>query len=81
MAVYNAGMRFTNLVANWHGSTHDSAVFNANALQQQMETRKKGGWLLGERGYALQLYLMTHLNADKVKTLGTSEATQKHKML
>ena len=78
MAVYNAGMRFTNLVANWHGSTHDSAVFNTNALQQHMETRKKGGWLLGESGYVLRLYLMTHLNADKVKTLGKEKYQRRH---
>ena len=70
MAVCNADMRFTNLVAEWHGSAHDSAVFNASALQQHMETREKGGWLLGDRGYALQPYLMTPLNPEKVNTPG-----------
>ena len=31
MAVCDAQMRFTNLVAKWHGSVHDSAIFNGSA--------------------------------------------------
>ena len=78
MAVCNAEMRFTNLVAKWHGSAHDSAVFNASALQLHMETREKGGWLLGDRGYALQPYLMTPLNPEKVSTPGEQNYQRSH---
>ena len=64
----DAPMRFTNFVAKWHGSVHDSAIFNRGALQIHMQTKQQEGWLLGDRGYALQCYLMTHLNPDKVSS-------------
>ena len=60
MAVCNAHLRFTNVVSKWHGSTHDSAVFNSSVLKCHLETGgARDGWLLGDRGYALQPYLMT----------------------
>ncbi|XP_068726345.1 putative nuclease HARBI1 [Montipora capricornis] len=68
MAVCDAEMRFTNIVAKWHGSVHDSAIFNGSALQTHMETKQQEGCLLGDRGYALQSYLMTPLNPDKVSS-------------
>ena len=78
MAVCNADMRFTNLVTKWHGSAHGSVVFNASALQLHMETREKGGWLLGDRGYALQPYLITTLNPEKVNTPGEQNYQRRH---
>ena len=54
MATCNARLLFTNVVAKWHGSTHDSAVFNASMLNIQLESGGGGeGGLLGDRGYAL----------------------------
>ena len=78
MAVCNADMKFTNLVAKWHGAVHDSAVFNASSLQQHMQSRKREGWLLGDRGYALQPYLMTPLNPEKVSTPGEDNYQRSH---
>ena len=57
MAVCEAQMRFTNLVAKWHGSVHDSTIFNGSALQIHMQihmqTKQQKGWLLGDTGYVL----------------------------
>ena len=59
MAVCDAQMRFTNLVAKWHGSVHDSAIFNGSALQIHMQTKQQERWFLGDRDYGLQCHLMT----------------------
>ncbi|XP_068734006.1 putative nuclease HARBI1 [Montipora capricornis] len=78
MAVCDAEMRFTNIVAKWHGSVHDSAIFNGSALQIHMETKQQEGWLLGDRGYALQSYLMTPLNPDKVSSAAEETYQRSH---
>ena len=38
MATCNARLLFTNVVAKWHGLTHDSAVFNASMLNIHLES-------------------------------------------
>jgi len=38
MATCNARLLFTNVVAKWHGSTHDSAVFYASMLNILLES-------------------------------------------
>ncbi|KAK3748964.1 hypothetical protein QZH41_006850 [Actinostola sp. cb2023] len=69
MAVCNADLVFTNVLAKWHGSTHDSAVFNTSELQYHLENGGgRDGWLLGDRGYALQPYLMTPFRPANVVT-------------
>ena len=78
MAVCDAQMRFTNLVAKWHGSVHDSAIFNGSALQIHMQTKQQEGWLLGDRGYALQCHLMTPLNPDKVSSPAEEKYQRSH---
>lgn len=75
MATCNARLLFTNVVAKWHGSTHDSAVFNASMLNIHLESGSGGeGWLLGDRGYALTPTMMTPFHPDKM----TSNAERKY---
>ena len=79
MAVCNAQLSFTNFVCRWHGSVHDSAVFNASHLQVHMEGGGgKNGWLLGDRGYGIQPYLMTPLRPDHVTTVSQTRYQKAH---
>ena len=53
---------FTNVVACWPGSTHDSHVFHTSSLYTYLETNNHSlddGILLGDLGYACTPYLMT----------------------
>ncbi|XP_041349161.1 uncharacterized protein LOC121368490 [Gigantopelta aegis] len=54
--------RFTNIVAKWPGSTHDSHVFRTSAICTHLETRAfnlDDGIILGDSGYACSPFLMT----------------------
>ena len=44
--VCNAEMKFTNVVAQHPGSTHDAFIFNTSELRQELE-EGADGWLLG----------------------------------
>ena len=46
MATCNARLLFTNVVAKWHGLTHDSAVFNAmrQAMRQPEKNPETFAW-------------------------------------
>lgn len=69
MAVCNAQLSFTNFVCRWHGSVHDSAIFNTGMLRVHLEDGGGGnGWLLGDRGYGIQPYLLTPFRPDDVST-------------
>lgn len=61
--VCDAELRFTNIVAKYPGSSHDSFIWKNSSvclyLQQMTVT---GGWLLGDSGYPLSDCLMTPLN-------------------
>ncbi|XP_052237734.1 putative nuclease HARBI1 [Dreissena polymorpha] len=57
-AVVDANMRFTNIVAKWPGSTHDSVIFDNCSLKDWLVDGSKG-WLLGDSGYGLKPYLLT----------------------
>ena len=53
---------FTNIVARWPGSTHDSHVFHTSSLCTYLETNNHSlddGILLGDSGYTCTPYLMT----------------------
>lgn len=79
MAVCDANLAFTNVVAKWHGAAHDSAVFNSSMLQIHLESGGGGeGWLLGDRGYALTPYVMTPFRPDKVATNGEKNYQKSH---
>lgn len=54
--------RFTNIVARWPGSTHDSHVFRMSGIRQTIEEKFHSindGVVLGDSGYACKPYLMT----------------------
>ena len=69
MAVCNAHLSFSNLVCRWHGSVHDSAIFNTSMLHAHLEGEgEENGWLLGDRGYGIQPYLLTPFRPDSVST-------------
>ncbi|CAG2243342.1 HARBI1 [Mytilus edulis] len=60
-AVCDAKGKFTNINANWPGSSHDSHIFRTSQVCTYME--ENGGWangvLLGDSGYPCRPFLMT----------------------
>ena len=53
---------FTNVVARWPGSTHDSFIFRDSRIGQQLNIQHQSledGLLLGDSGYPCKPYLMT----------------------
>ncbi|XP_052268053.1 putative nuclease HARBI1 isoform X1 [Dreissena polymorpha] len=57
-AVVDHEMRFTDVVAQWPGSVHDSTIMENCALKQWLTTTNNN-WLLGDSGYGLKPYLLT----------------------
>ncbi|XP_013381198.1 putative nuclease HARBI1 [Lingula anatina] len=53
--------KFTNIVAKWLGSVHDSHVFNTSSLGRELARHNTSelGTLLGDSGYACKPYLLT----------------------
>uniref|UniRef100_A0A8W8NWR8 DDE Tnp4 domain-containing protein n=1 Tax=Magallana gigas TaxID=29159 RepID=A0A8W8NWR8_MAGGI len=60
---YFATGRFTNRVAKWPGSNHDSFIFRGSNVGTDLEVHHRGidvdGVLLGDSGYACGRYLVT----------------------
>ena len=53
---------FTNVVARWPGSTHDSHVFRTSDISTYLQNNHRSlddGVLLGDSGYACSPFLMT----------------------
>lgn len=46
-----ADLEFTNIVARWKGSTHDSRVLKNSSLYAAFEERDMGPILIGDSGY------------------------------
>ncbi|XP_048251379.1 putative nuclease HARBI1 [Haliotis rufescens] len=61
-AVCDAQLRFTNIIVQWPGSTHDSHIFNNCNLKRHLGDGKYDIWLLGDSGYACRPYLLTPVN-------------------
>ena len=60
--VCDAKLIIRNLVARWPGATHDSFMFGASAIHDELERGEfHGNWLLGDSGYPCRPYLMTPL--------------------
>ncbi|XP_069131666.1 putative nuclease HARBI1 [Argopecten irradians] len=57
--VVDAEMRFTNAVAKWPGSVHDSFIWTNSTLCRRVERGEVDGWLLGDSGYPLRPWLLT----------------------
>ncbi|RWS00485.1 putative nuclease HARBI1-like protein [Dinothrombium tinctorium] len=60
-AVVDANMKFTNLVARWPGSVHDSRIFRNSELMNILENQNYEGHLLGDSAYPCKKYLLTPL--------------------
>ena len=58
-AVCNADLMFTNIVAKYPGSVHDSFIFCNSGIFELFESKEISGYLLGDSGYPLKGYLMT----------------------
>ena len=69
---------FTNIVARWPGSTHDSFVLRTSRIGQQLEAQPpslENGLLLGDSGYPCKPYLMTpYLHPTTAKQEGYNKA-------
>ncbi len=53
-------LRFTNLVARWKGSVHDSRIFENSRLSVMLsDGTGPRGHLLGDSAYTLRKYLLT----------------------
>ena len=51
-AVCNFNMIFTDIVAKWPESHHDSFIISSSTICSRFETGEYGtGWLLGDSGY------------------------------
>lgn len=64
--VSNAKLMFTDIVARWYGSAHDSRVFQNSALYSKLESRVWNGILLGDGGYPCLPFLLTPFNSRSV---------------
>lgn len=61
-AIINKNLEFTDIVARWPGSVHDSTIFNNSRIRALFEAGTFGdGILLGDSGYPLRSYLITPL--------------------
>jgi len=58
-AVCDAELNFTNIVARWYGSSHDSRIFENSSLYENLISGISPGILLGDGGYTLLPFLMT----------------------
>lgn len=48
-------------MVRWPGGTHDAFILQQSALYRYMEANQGQGWLLGDSGYPLKVWLITPL--------------------
>lgn len=58
-AVCDATLCFSNVVARWYGSAHDSRIFENSTLYDDMDEGRSPGLLVGDGGYPLLPFLLT----------------------
>lgn len=59
-AVCDSDLRFTDVVARWHGSAPNSQIFDNSKIQSKFRNGHFGDYiLLGDSGYALTKYCIT----------------------
>lgn len=67
-AVCNSNCVFTDVVAAWPGSVHDSRIFKNSDICNKLSTGQINGILLGDNGYSLTPFLLTpFLNPESVE--------------
>lgn len=54
-------LQFTNIVARWKGSTHDSRIWRNSSLYNRFLNGEFCGYLLGDSGYPCTSYILTPL--------------------
>lgn len=57
--VCTPNLEFSNIVARWKGSTHDSRIFVNSSLCAQFQSGQYSGLLLGDSGYGQSNFLFT----------------------
>jgi len=77
-AVCDARLRFTNVVARWQGSLHDSRIFKSSKLCETLAKNYTCSYLLGDSGYALQPYLLTPFSTKGLLTHAQSNYNFSH---
>ncbi|XP_046560559.1 putative nuclease HARBI1 [Haliotis rubra] len=60
-AVCDASLGFTNDVARWPGSAHNSSILNNSIIGQTFQHDCPDGFLLGDSGYGCRPWLLTPL--------------------
>ncbi|OXA40695.1 putative nuclease HARBI1 [Folsomia candida] len=58
-ATCDASLCFTNVVARWYGSAHDSRIFENSLLFDDLQNGRSPGLLVGDGGYPLLPFLLT----------------------
>ncbi|XP_015226372.1 PREDICTED: putative nuclease HARBI1 [Cyprinodon variegatus] len=57
--ICDAGCLISNVEAKWPGSVHDSKIFQESNLRNRLQGGEFDGYLLGDRGYPCQPWLLT----------------------
>ena len=57
--VCSSDLQFTNVVARWKGSTHDSRIWRNSSLYSRFLRNDFEGYLLGDNGYACSCHVLT----------------------
>ena len=58
-AICDHELNFTNVVARWYGSAHDSRIFENSFVRDKLHNHEIPGLLLGDSAYTLTPYLFT----------------------
>lgn len=59
--ICNPWLQITNIVSRWPGVCRDQTIFDNSVIKRKFKTEVLKGYLLGDGGYELKLYLMTPL--------------------
>ncbi|KAK9701963.1 DDE superfamily endonuclease [Popillia japonica] len=61
--VCDSDLLIRNIICRWHGSAHDSTIFNNSSLKVKLENEEfgEGSLVVGDSGYAVRKHLITPL--------------------
>lgn len=57
--VYDAQLKYTNIVLSWPDNAHDSRMFANSLVCQHLQRGQYRGFLLGDNGYPCCKYILT----------------------